>query len=172
MTATVARRRGERGRGIERGRRCREMRTLLSTAGRPTAGRSPSRLNAWGVVLCLTLVSGLLFLPTMSAVAATPSADLSVSGSVSPDPGTGGGTLTFAFTVHNEGPDPAEGTTLVGHLSPGLTPTSMSANPGTCSIADSTVTCDLGIIKPGPADVSVTFVVLREGCRRGDALRR
>ncbi len=133
---------------------------MISTAGRPTAGRSPSRLNAWGVVLCLALVSGLLFLPTMSAVAATPSADLSVSGSVSPDPGTGGGTLTFDFTVHNEGPDPAEGVTLVGHLPPGLTPSSMSADPGTCSIADSTVTCDLGTIKPGPADVPVTFVVL------------
>ncbi len=133
---------------------------MLSTAGRPTAGRSPSRLNAWGVVLCLSLVSGLLFLPTISAVAATPSADLSVSGSVSPDPGTGGGTLTFGFTVHNEGPDPAEGATLVGHLPPGLTPSAMSAKPGTCSIADSTVTCDLGTIQHGPADVAVTFVVL------------
>ena len=133
---------------------------MISTAGRPNAGRSPSRLNVWGVVLCLSLVSGFLFVPTMSAVAATPSADLSVSGSVSPDPGTGGGPLTFTFTVHNEGPDAAVGMRLVGELPAGSVPTSMSASVGSCAAQSSTVTCDFGTVASGPADVHATVVVV------------
>jgi uncharacterized repeat protein (TIGR01451 family) len=33
---------------------------------------------------------------------------------VSPDPASGGDTLTFMFTIHNEGPDAAADTTLIG----------------------------------------------------------
>ena len=65
---------------------------MISTAGRPTPRRALSRRHQWGIILSLSLVSGLLFLPATIASAATPSADLLVSGSVSPDPGTGGGT--------------------------------------------------------------------------------
>src|SRR5660398_243304 len=59
------------------------VRTLISTAGRSTVGRTLPRRHAWGVVSCLALVSGLLFLPAASANAATASADLAVSGSIS-----------------------------------------------------------------------------------------
>ena len=112
------------------------------------------------MVLTLALVSGLLFLPAISANAAAGTADLSVSGSVSPDTASGGGTLTFMFTVHNEGPDPALDTTLVAELPPGLTLTSTSPSAGSCSAASSTLTCALGTLDKGQADVSVEILVV------------
>lgn len=126
---------------------------------RPAVGLTLSRRQSWGVVLCLSLVSGLLLLPATFANAATSSADLSVSGSVSPDPATGGGLLTYVFTVHNEGPDAATDTTVVATLPTGLTPLSASASAGSCDAPASTVTCHLGTVEPGPADIRVTLVV-------------
>ncbi|MEO8422441.1 MAG: DUF11 domain-containing protein [Actinomycetota bacterium] len=131
----------------------------MSATSRPTVGRALSRRQSWAAILCLSLVSGLLFLPATSAIAATGSADLSVSGSVSPDPASGGGAITFALTVHNEGPDPAVGTTLVGDLPSGLRPISASTSAGSCNAAASTVSCDLATIDPGPVDVRVEIVV-------------
>ncbi len=133
---------------------------MISTANRPTPRRALWRRHQWGIILSLFLVSGFLILPATIASAATPSADLLVSGSVSPDPGTGGGTLTFAFTAHNEGPDAAVGMKLVGELPPGFTAGSMSTSAGSCAAASSTVTCDFGTVAPGPADVHVTVVTV------------
>lgn len=135
---------------------------MPSAAGRPTVGRALSRRHAWGVVLCLCLVSGLLFLPSTFANAAAASADLSVSGSVSPDPASGGATLTYGLTAHNEGPDAAAGTTLVGELPPGLSLSSTSTTAGSCVAVASTVTCDLGTVDPGPVDVRVTIAVVAQ----------
>jgi uncharacterized repeat protein (TIGR01451 family) len=134
----------------------------MSATSRPTVGRALSRRQSWSAILCLSLVSGLLFLPATSANAATGSADLSVSGSVTPDPASGGGTLTFSLTVHNEGPDPSVGTTLVSDLPPGLKPMSASTNAGSCIAPASIVTCDLGTVAPGPADVHVEILVLAQ----------
>jgi uncharacterized repeat protein (TIGR01451 family) len=133
---------------------------LISTAGRPTVGRTSSRRRPWGVVLSLALVSGLLFLPAISANAAAGTADLSVSGRVSPDTASGGGTLTFKFNVHNEGPDPALDTTLVAELPPGLTLTSISPSSGSCGAASSTLTCALGTLDKGQSDISVGILVV------------
>ncbi len=144
---------------------------MISTSGRPTVGRTSSRRRPWGVLLCLALVSGLLFLPSISANAAAGTADLSVSGSVSPDTATGGGTLTFTFTVHNEGPDAALDTTLVAELPPGLTLSSTSPGAGTCGVANTTVTCALGTLEKGQTDASVAILFDRPGRRRGNALR-
>jgi uncharacterized repeat protein (TIGR01451 family) len=110
--------------------------------------------------MCLSLVSGLLsfFLPATSANAATGSADLTVSGSVSPDPATEGDTITYLFSVHNEGPDPAEGTTLTSELSPDVRLDSASSTTGSCA-GDPIVTCDLGTLDAGPNDARVTIVV-------------
>lgn len=134
----------------------------MSATNRPTAERTLSRRQSWCVILCLALVSGLLFLPVTSANAATSSADLTVSGSVSPDPAPGGGTITFGFSVHNEGPDPATGTTLVGELPPGLRLLSASASAGSCAAPVSIVTCDLGSLAPGTADIRVEIIVVAQ----------
>ncbi len=131
---------------------------MISTTGRPTVGRTSSRRRPWGVILCLALVSGLLFLPAISANAAAGTADLSVSGSVSPDTATGGGTLTFTFTVHNEGPDAALDTTLVAELPPGLTLSSTTPTAGSCSVANAIVTCALGTLDKGQTDASVAIL--------------
>lgn len=92
----------------------------------------------------------------------TSSADLSVSGSASPDPAFGTGTITYAFTLHNEGPDPATATTFASELPPGLELDFMSSSAGAgCIAVVFTVTCDLGTVDPGPAnDVHVTIVVV------------
>ncbi|MGZ5295438.1 MAG: right-handed parallel beta-helix repeat-containing protein [Actinomycetota bacterium] len=93
----------------------------------------------------------------------TTSADLSVSGSVFPDPASGGGTITYAFTVHDEGPDPAADATLVSELPPGLNLDSMSTSAGSCIATDLTVTCHLGTVDLGPVnDVHVTIVVVAQ----------
>src|SRR4249920_3747817 len=48
-----------------------EVRRSMSTAGRPTAGRVLPRPHAWSVLLCLSLIAGLLFLPSINANAAS-----------------------------------------------------------------------------------------------------
>lgn len=132
----------------------------MSAADRPTGGRALSRPHAWSAALCLSLIAGLLFLPAVAADAAIGSADLSVSGSVSPDPATAGDAITLRFGVHNDGPDAAEDVTLVAELPDGLTvdPTSMS--PGACVAAGATVTCPLGSMAAGPPNAQVTILVI------------
>ena len=44
---------------------------MLSAAGRPTVGQARTRRHTCGVVLCLSLVAGMLFLPITSANAAS-----------------------------------------------------------------------------------------------------
>ena len=86
------------------------------------------------------------------------SADLSVTGTASPEPASPLDTITFAFTVHNDGPDPAEDATLVSELPAGLSLDSMASSGGSCVATVSTVTCQLGTIDPGPAnDIHVTI---------------
>ena len=43
----------------------------MFAAGRPTAGRALPRPHAWSVLLCLSLIAGLLFLPAINANAAS-----------------------------------------------------------------------------------------------------
>ena len=68
--------------------------------------------------------------------------------------------MTFQLTVHNEGPEAADGARLVAVLPPDLSPKTASATAGSCAIAGLTVTCDLGTLAPGPADVGVGIVAL------------
>jgi hypothetical protein len=90
------------------------------------------------------------------------SADLSVTGSASPDPASATGTIMVDFTVGNAGPDPAENTTFDSEFQAGLNLDSMSAsNGGACIATVFTVTCDLGVIDPGAGNevhVTIGFV--------------
>jgi uncharacterized repeat protein (TIGR01451 family) len=81
------------------------------------------------------------------------SADLSITGIASPDPAAALGTITYTFTVRNDGPDAAEHTTFSSEFLAGLNLDSMFVdNGGACVGAVFTVTCDLGTIDPGGAN--------------------
>ena len=54
------------------------------------------------------------------------SADLSVTGTASPDPASATGTIMYDFTVGNAGPDPADNTTFDSEFQAGLNLDSMS----------------------------------------------
>jgi uncharacterized repeat protein (TIGR01451 family) len=65
-----------------------------------------------------------------------------------PNPVQQGGTLTYALTVTNAGPDAAQQVVLSDPLPPGVTFLAASPSQGTCS-GTSTVTCNLGTLQPG-----------------------
>jgi uncharacterized repeat protein (TIGR01451 family) len=84
-----------------------------------------------------------------------PLADLSVTGTDSPDPVVVGNNLTYSLTTTNNGPDNVTtGVTLTDTLPVGVTFVSSSAG---CS-GTSTVTCSLGPM-PNLASATVTIVV-------------
>jgi uncharacterized repeat protein (TIGR01451 family) len=86
------------------------------------------------------------------------SADLSVSGSVAPDPVAGNGSLTYSLTVHNEGPDPASDVTFTNDLPTGVNLDSATMSAGSCVGVLQTVTCNLGQVDRSANDVAVTIV--------------
>lgn len=92
---------------------------------------------------------------------ALPSADLGVTKTDSPDPVTGGGSVTYSIRVTNAGPDGATGVTLADTLDANVTFVSASFSQGSaCTTAGSplVVTCVLGDIANG-ADATGTIVV-------------
>jgi uncharacterized repeat protein (TIGR01451 family) len=76
------------------------------------------------------------------------SADLALAGSDTPDPIQIGGTLTYTFTVNNNGADQATGAILVDVLSSNLTLNSVTSSQGTCNKAHVLV-CRLGNLATG-----------------------
>jgi len=92
-------------------------------------------------------------------------ADLSVSGSASPDPVGVGQTLSYEFTVRNGGPWPAGAVTLTNTLPPTVDFSSATASQGTCSqLVAGTVSCDLGSLSDGAtATVGVDVVPSARG---------
>ena len=75
-------------------------------------------------------------------------ADLGLAIDNFPNPVQQGGTLTYALTVTNAGPDAAQQVVLSDPLPPGVTFLAASPSQGTCS-GTSTVVCDLGTLQPG-----------------------
>tara|TARA_B100001971_G_scaffold37076_1_gene32045 strand:+ start:157 stop:1128 length:972 start_codon:yes stop_codon:yes gene_type:complete len=86
---------------------------------------------------------------------ANASADIVVTGDVSPDPGAVGGVLIYMFTATNNGPADAAGVLLVADISNGATITSASSTQGACNGAG----CKLGAIANG-ATATVTFLAI------------
>src|SRR5262249_9699267 len=88
--------------------------------------------------------------------AASTAADLSVSISVSPDPGAIGGRLTYHITVSNHGPQDATGVQLTNTLPAGVTFNSSTISQGSCT-GTASVVCDVGALSRGSA-ANVTVV--------------
>ncbi|MCA1695044.1 MAG: DUF11 domain-containing protein, partial [Actinobacteria bacterium] len=88
----------------------------------------------------------------------TPSADVSVTNTGSPDPVHRGHLLTYTVAVTNRGPQLARNTTLVDSLPKQAATRSVSTSQGTCTRDNTVVTCSLGDIAAG-ATATVTIVV-------------
>ncbi|MBI3811886.1 MAG: DUF11 domain-containing protein [Nitrospirae bacterium] len=87
----------------------------------------------------------------------SPNADLSVTGTDSPDPVIVGNNLTYSLTTTNNGPNDLTVVTLADTLPSGMTFVSSTTSQGSCS-GTSTVTCNLGPM-PNSTSATVTIVV-------------
>ena len=77
------------------------------------------------------------------------SADLSVTGTASPNPVLAGQVATFTMSVQNAGPASATGVQLSNPVPPGVTLQSASASHGSCALSGQTVMCSLGTLGVG-----------------------
>jgi uncharacterized repeat protein (TIGR01451 family) len=87
-----------------------------------------------------------------------PAADLSVTGSDSPDPVRVGKRVKYTITASNEGPGGATGVSVVDTLPAGARFVSAKTTQGSCSRAARKVTCALGDLASG-STATVTVVV-------------
>jgi uncharacterized repeat protein (TIGR01451 family) len=87
---------------------------------------------------------------TLDSTITAPSADLALSGTVSPEPANLGGTLTYQFALTNKGPARATGGTLAVTLPAGLAMGAATVSQGSCSAAGQTLSCAVGVIESGP----------------------
>jgi uncharacterized repeat protein (TIGR01451 family) len=94
-----------------------------------------------------------------AATAVTPTADLQLTKTDSPDPVQTGDQLTYTLTVHNAGPSTASDVSVSDPLPSNVTLVSASASQGSCS-GTTTVTCSLGNLAAGAAnDATITLIV-------------
>jgi len=89
------------------------------------------------------------------------SADLSITGSGSPNPVASGTTITYSLTVSNAGPNDAESTLVVNPAPLGASIVAASSSQGTCSSTPGVASCSLGTVaNKGTANVTVTASVV------------
>jgi uncharacterized repeat protein (TIGR01451 family) len=75
--------------------------------------------------------------------------DLAVTLANSPDPLRVGGVVTYTATIHNGGDDDAHAVVLSDVLPAGVSVAFITASQGSCTVAGSTVVCQLGTIGNG-----------------------
>ncbi len=86
-----------------------------------------------------------------------PSANLSITGTASPNPVPSGAVLTYTFTITNAGPNAATNVTFNDTLPTGFTFTLANATQGTVTQSGSTVTANIGTMQPNS---TVTVMIL------------
>jgi uncharacterized repeat protein (TIGR01451 family) len=96
---------------------------------------------------------------TASVTVNPPAADLGVTETATPNPVTVNTELTYVFTITNNGPSGATGVTLTDPLPAGVTFVSASSSKGTTSLANGTLTADIGALANGD-HATVTLIVL------------
>jgi uncharacterized repeat protein (TIGR01451 family) len=105
-----------------------------------------------------------------AAATTTPTADLSLTNSGSPDPVAAGSTLTYTLTASNAGPSPATDATVTDTLPSGTTFVSAASTSGTCTQSSGVVTCNLGTLASGgSATMTVKVVPTSTGSIHADA---
>ncbi len=91
-------------------------------------------------------------------VAVAQQADLVLSLTASPDPGTIGTALQYTLTVFNRGPDPATDVNLEQLLPTGVALGAITSTQGTTTVTAGVLTAKLGTLAPGAsARVTVVF---------------
>jgi uncharacterized repeat protein (TIGR01451 family) len=95
--------------------------------------------------------------PTVPTTPVTPSIDLSVTKTDSPDPATVGNSLVYTIQASNGSSATATGVVVTDQLPAGVTLVSVSASQGSCS-GQPTMVCALGSLGPG-ATATITIVV-------------
>jgi uncharacterized repeat protein (TIGR01451 family) len=81
-------------------------------------------------------------------VSGSASANLTISKTASPNPGTALASLTYRLTVINNGPSPANNVTVTDTLPAGVNLVSAAPTQGTCS-GTTPVTCNAGLVNNG-----------------------
>lgn len=100
----------------------------------------------------------------LTTVQPTNHADLSISGSVAPDPASYGGSVTYTIQVMNHGPASAGSVYVTNTLPEGFLFVSASASPGTCTSIGNRVVCDLGTLAPWTtASITIQATALVNG---------
>ena len=90
------------------------------------------------------------------------SADVSVTKADSPDPVLLNGTLTYMVTVTNNGPDVANGVSVVDTL-PGQTTFNAALSSSGCTVSSGTVTCPVAFLNPGQTATRTIVVTVNAG---------
>ncbi len=94
---------------------------------------------------------------SVSAVVA-PSADVSITKTLSPSNPVAGDLVTFTLTVRSSGPSLARAVTVSDSLDPGLLGAVVDSSVGTCSATGPEVSCALGELAPAATPVLITII--------------
>ena len=149
--------------GIDCGSDCSEAYddgTVVTLTATPATG---SDFSGWsgagcsGTGTCQVTMDQARSVTATFALEPTPSADLSVTQTDSPDPVTAGNAIHYFLTVTNSGPDGATGIVLVDTLPAGSTLVA-AESPG-CTTDSGVVTCTIGSLASG-ASVNISIVVM------------
>ena len=129
--------------------------TLTATPGANSALTGWSGSGCSGTGTCVVTMDQAR---SVTATFASTIADLSVTQTASPDPIRAGYDVAYTVQVSNQGPASAAGVVLTDVLSGGgVVFGSATTGQGSCTVAGSTITCNLGTIANG-ATVSVTII--------------
>jgi uncharacterized repeat protein (TIGR01451 family) len=122
-------------------------------------GMSVLRIGVAGFAgVAVVAVAVVVVAPALApAQETTPSADLSLTKSDSPDPVVSGAQLTYNIEVRNLGPDPATDVAITDNLPGGLDRLSVTPSVGTCNDKDK-ITGDIPSLANGEV-ATVTIVV-------------